>query len=909
MKPVPSRRRPALWATFFTLLLPALIPSLHAAPDEIVQEVTLGEETLTMRLTRVDLRGPNFDFRFQNAEGSIRRLNPVPERSYLGSVDDLPGAVSCGIQLDDGTFKGAILFARGTMWYTQGENVSRTQATDYQDFTDYRFPIGTTATSSLGGMEMHGFDLAVDVSNSYYTQIGAQTAAALERVEYTTNLIRAIYMRDAMIRPYLGRVMLRADVSQDPYNGSSGWFDMMSRARTEWNNNQSDAPRQLVTVVGGGGFRNGWSWIGVVGASNGYSSVQSGPAGDFDDALRRHLGFNWNSTREAAGNPEGLGIMDNGGPARMSAGEAFLILNYRNQRANAGVIRKEGRFSDVELPPYASMDTLRLQRLMTGSVLVSDNHPVRVHVPVRELGARWQGGNEPFVDRTWTSGVNGVGYERSTNNNNISYSTFIKTNVNNEMSNRTSCFIRIPFTVEQEDLEQWNRMILKMRYDDGFIAYLNGQEVTSSNAPANPAHLSAATGLNSDNAAILYQYFNISEHLDALVSGENILAIHGLNESTSSSDFLIQAKLVAGLDSGEPSPPTRLSPLANDYDSNGGRLTISAFDSESAAGGTVTQEQSDLVYTPPSNLSGLDSFLYTASDTTGRTGTGVVVVDATPALENLDLSPASREVSASGGSFVLDVDARATWRWERDQEASDWLRISEAATQNGTQVFSYGVELNSSPEPRRAQITFTQGDTEWIHEINQAGNPDVHGNTLETASLLDLEAPLSASLDIPGDLDFFRIEVDSESQLVLETTGETDTLGTLLDSSGTILAQNNNTSGLNFRINYRVGAGTYYLRVSQALGSLPGQYTLTGSLTFIPRLWILSTQQSEAGTTVDLVFSTRPGQSYRLESSQDLVEWEDVLEEGILAEDTTVEGSYTFETSANPRLFLRVRQE
>lgn len=907
MIPVPPRCSPALWIA--SLLLPALSPTSLGAPDEIIQDVTLGEETLTMRLTRLDLRGPNFDFRSQDAQGSIRTLNPVPERSYLGSVDDRPGAVSCGIQLDDGTFKGAILFERGMTWYTQGENVSRTQATDYEDFIDYQFPTGATISSSLGGVQMHGFDLGVDVSNGYYTQTGAQTTVALERVEFTVNLIRAIYMRDALIRPYLGRVILRTAVSRDPYNGSSGWFNMMSRARTEWNSNQADAIRQLVTVVGGGGFRNGWSWNGVVGTGNGYSSVQSGPAGDFDDALRRQLGFNWSSTGNAGGNPEGLGIMGTGGPARMSGSEAFLILNHRNQRASAGVIRREARFNDVELPPYASMDTLRFQRSMTGSVLVSDNHPVRVTVPVRNLGDRWQGGNEPFNDRAWTLGANGVGYERNTNNNNISYSPFIKINVGNEMASRTNCFIRIPFTVEKGDLEKWNRMILKMRYDDGFIAYLNGREVSSANAPENANHLSLATTTTSDSAAILYQDFNISSHLDALKSGENILAIHGLNESTSSSDFLIQAKLVAGLDAAEPSPPTRLAPLANDHDANGQRLTISAFDSESTAGGTVTQERVDLIYTPPANLSGLDWFHYTAADSTGRTGTGVVLVDGTPTLENLDLNPASRQVSASGGSFILDVDAPSVWSWRRDPANGDWLRISEPITQSRAQVFSYEVRPNPSPDVRRAEILFLQGDTERIHIITQAGNPDAHGNTIETASLLDLDSSLPANLDIPGDVDFFRIEVDHESFLTLETTGETDTRGTLFDSSGTFLTQNNNANGLNFRINYRVLPGTYHLRVSSGLINLTGQYTLTGSLTFIPRLRILSTRQSEAETTVSLIFSTMPGQSYRLERSRNLLDWEDVLEDPIVAETTTVEESYTFDTSANPRLFLRVRQE
>ena len=909
MQQVPSPHQAPLRATFLTLLLTIFVADLHGAPDEIVQEVTLGEETLTMRLTRVDLRSPNFDFRIQQAQGTIRRLNAVPERSYLGSVDDRPGAVSCGIQLDDGTFKGAILFARGTTWYTQGESVSRRQALPYEGFTAYRFPTDSTVARGLGGVEMHGFDLGVDLSNAYYTQIGAQTNSALERVEYTVNLIRAIYMRDALIRPYLGRVVLRTEASVDPYNGSSNWFNMASRARTEWNSNQSDARRQLVAAVGGGGFRNGWSWIGAVATNNGYSAVQSGPYGDFDDALRRQLGFNWNSSGNAGGSPEGLGIMGTDGPARMSGSEAARILNYRNSRASAGVIRKEGRFGDVELPPYASMDTLRFQRSMTGSVLISDNHPVRVIVPTRDLGDRWHGATEPYNDRTWTQGANGVGYERNTNNNNITYNPFIKINVSSQMSSRTSCFVRIPFSVQQEDLDTWNRMILKMRYDDGFIAYLNGREVSKTNAPENANHLSSATTTTSDNSAIVYQNFNISEHLDALQPGENILAIHGLNESTSSSDFLIQAKLLAGVDSGEPSPPTRVSPLANDHDANGQRLAISSFEEESIAGGTVTQDRTDLIYTPPSDLSGLDWFYYTAADLTGRTGTGVVIVDGSPTLENLDLNPASREVSASGGPFLLDVDARSTWRWGRGQAGSEWVRISEAATQNGTQLFSYTVEPNTSSESRRTEILFTQGDTEYIHEITQAGNPDAHGNTLETASPLDLGTALTASIDILGDFDFFRIEVEDESLLLLETTGETDTLGTLFDSAGAILIQNNNGNGVNFRIAYRVSAGTYYLRVNQPFGNGTGEYTLTGSLTFIPSLSILSAERTGGETSVSLVFSTRPGQTYRLESSSDLLEWDDVLENPIVAEGTTVEGSYTFDSSTNAKLFLRVRQE
>ena len=863
-----------------------------------------------MRLTRQDLRGAHFDFRSQQ-DGGSRRLIPVPERSYLGTVDGAPGAVSCGIQLDDGTFKGAVLFERGTTWYTLGESVIRTQALSYGNFTDYRFPVGPTVTSRQGGSLMHAFDLAVDVSSNYYAQAGNEPARALERVEFTVTLTRAIYMRDALIRPYLGRVILRTDSIQDPYSGASNFYNVATRARNEWNTNQADSVRHVVAIVWGGGSLNGWSWTGAVGTNNGYCAVQSGPAGEFDDTLRRQLGYNWNSSPSAGGNPEGLGIMENGGPARISGCENYQILNYRNAIANANVIQRErGRYSEVELPPYASMDTVQFQRPMTGSVLVSDNHPVRVLVPHRNLGATWHGGNEPYNDQAWRTGVNGVGYERN-NNNAINYSSYIRTDVNPEMANNTSCFIRIPFTADEEGLSTWNRMILQMRYDDGFIAYLNGREVLSVNAPLNPGHLSSATQLNADSSAINYQRFNLTEHLDVLQAGENILAIHGLNESTGSSDFLIQAKLLAGLDSGLPSPPTTITPLSNDHDANGQPLALSSFDADSEAGGTVTQDGNQLVYTPPLALAGLDWFHYTISDAAGKTGRGVVLIDSTPFLNNLDLTPSSRSISASGGSFHLDVEARTSWNWRRGVETDTWLTTGEPFTQRGNQMFSYNAAINPSPLPRTAQLIFTEDDTIRIYEITQAGNPDIHGNTPETAAVLEVDSPLSASLDIPGDVDFFKIEIATESILTLGTTGQTDTLGTLMDSSRRILVQNNNGingGDMNFQIIYRARPGTYYLRVRHPLASGTGQYVLTGSLAFIPYLTIRSTDSEQGETIVDLAFTSQAGESYRIKSSADLVNW-DTVEEGIFAESATVERSYPFNTTASPRLFLRVEEE
>ena len=40
-----------------------------------------------------------------------------------------------------------------------------------------------------------------------------------------------------------------------------------------------------------------------------------------------------------------------------------------------------------------------------------------------------------------------------------------------------TCYIRIPFTVDAGDIGNITSLTLKMRYDDGFVAYINGTEV------------------------------------------------------------------------------------------------------------------------------------------------------------------------------------------------------------------------------------------------------------------------------------------------------------------------------------------------------------------------------------------------------------------------------------------------
>ncbi|MEM7230976.1 MAG: CotH kinase family protein [Planctomycetota bacterium] len=177
----------------------------------------------------------------------------------------------------------------------------------------------------------------------------------------------------------------------------------------------------------------------------------------------------------------------------------------------------------------------------TNIVLVSSVLDQNVQVLVPTNGTRdatWR--NLSYqIDGSWavSSDGLGVGYENSSG-----YGPYIDVDTGDDMSGGgTSAYIRIPFNVSDPD--QYASMVLGMRYDDGFVAYLNGTEIASGNAPASPAWNSTASTLHDDAAAVTFVNFNVSDHLDELRDGANVLCIHGLNENSGSSDFLIEPEL------------------------------------------------------------------------------------------------------------------------------------------------------------------------------------------------------------------------------------------------------------------------------------------------------------------------------------------------------------------------------
>jgi len=129
------------------------------------------------------------------------------------------------------------------------------------------------------------------------------------------------------------------------------------------------------------------------------------------------------------------------------------------------------------------------------------------------------------------------------------FAGLIETDVEDAMKGTNgSMYVRMPFVVD--DPSQFESLTLKMKYDDGYVAYLNGQEIARQNAPASPAWNSTATGKRTAAEAIVWENVDVSEHLDKLVAGNNVLAIQVMNHTVDDGDLLVLPELVQNVYTG-----------------------------------------------------------------------------------------------------------------------------------------------------------------------------------------------------------------------------------------------------------------------------------------------------------------------------------------------------------------------
>ncbi len=199
------------------------------------------------------------------------------------------------------------------------------------------------------------------------------------------------------------------------------------------------------------------------------------------------------------------------------------------------------------------------------ATFIPEISPVRAIVPTSATtgGAanEWRGLG--FNDSSWFANapgtINGVGYDDDLAVSylpflNVRWSTALTSvapnNATNTMRNTNgSCYIRHTFTLAAADLASAvspNRLILQIRFDDGYVAWINGG--TAINTSSNATTLTDPvwnTVLATSKEANGYEDVDISNAFGKLVVGPNVLALQALNgAATSSSDLVCGVKLI-----------------------------------------------------------------------------------------------------------------------------------------------------------------------------------------------------------------------------------------------------------------------------------------------------------------------------------------------------------------------------
>lgn len=125
----------------------------------------------------------------------------------------------------------------------------------------------------------------------------------------------------------------------------------------------------------------------------------------------------------------------------------------------------------------------------------------------------------------------------------LSYANEIVTDVADDLSQTSSTgWLRIPFS--GVDVEGLNNLALNVQFDDGFIAYLNGVEIASANAPDSPTWLSTATDIRDRPDALAVESFDVTHAIEQLRADENLLAVQVLNANALDDELLFVPELV-----------------------------------------------------------------------------------------------------------------------------------------------------------------------------------------------------------------------------------------------------------------------------------------------------------------------------------------------------------------------------
>ena len=210
---------------------------------------------------------------------------------------------------------------------------------------------------------------------------------------------------------------------------------------------------------------------------------------------------------------EYLLVFASGKDRRAPGAELHTNFKLNAERGYLGLVKPDGTTVAFEFAPeyprQVAGASYGLDMADKPAPLPAAAVPRRVLVPTADLGMNWPAPD--FNDSAWLAVTDRVGYDSNTN-----AAAAPGTNLREQMFGRNaSVFLRVPFEVADPSFET---LKLRLRYEDGFIAYLNGWEVARRNAPAKAQWNSTATTAQTQRAPVV-----LTEKFDA-ASGAYVTA-------------------------------------------------------------------------------------------------------------------------------------------------------------------------------------------------------------------------------------------------------------------------------------------------------------------------------------------------------------------------------------------------
>ncbi|MBN1669646.1 MAG: lamin tail domain-containing protein [Kiritimatiellae bacterium] len=284
-------------------------------------------------------------------------------------------------------------------------------------------------------------------------------------------------------------------------------------------------------------------------------------------------------------------------------------------------------------------------------------------------------------------------------------------------------------------------LTLRVRYDDGFVAYLNGLEVARGGMPTGGiGYDTLATGPE----VVSYQSFNLSGHAGKLVQGVNVLAVEVHQSSRTSSDIFMDLDLVhEALQGNPPAAPQSLQASAV----SSSRIDLAWSDrSDDETGFKVDRRQSgtdtwvrvatvgaDTSRYSDSGLSAGTTYYYMVKAYNGYgnsacTGVAGATTDEGPPDAPTGLSATAVSYSRIELTWQDESGNETGFKLDRRQSGGDWVNDLAALSAGSTAYADSGLPAETKYY-YRVRATNAVGDSDYSNVADATTPADVRSFT------------------------------------------------------------------------------------------------------------------------------------------------------------------------------------